>query len=377
MTVTYVSPEKLAEDLPLAAATLAEVHGVNKYVPRNADAPREPNTAVNEEQATLLTDVKALWEQAIEGGGVTPASFLNMHPWQVTATGPHNQGIVIPPCPIEHEFYHYIQRGPRFDFGDNGGRFKVKIIWPIEIMRDFARQHFSWHGNEFPSGGMVVYMGDQIVGQAKPKTAAATLGFFDRMQALVRKATTEKTERENLERMIEEERTRQLAYRPDGIDSDEKILKAMKLARDQQIDFYQRMFDWADQRWAEKTKPGYGSVTKNHRDIARWLHHRRQVAKLPEWVSAKPPRDFVQQFCVKCGGELSDKGYACGKCNRIDKPFAAFKDGAITKDDPAMKRCTREQLDSLGLTDILTLEEKLSTEPDEKKAKKAGKPATT
>lgn len=355
--------ERLAADLPLAAIPLhSEIahQSGGKIVPefaekvgelRNANVPREPSSAVNEEQNELLTDVMEVFKSVQQAGGVQPATLLNMHPWKLKATGPHNEGIVVDACPINQEFVVYTQTSYRVDFGDRWGKFKVRPIWPIELMRDFQRQNGFPQGSELPAGGLVVYRGDFIPGQVASKTSLGEglMSIIQKVSDLALRAMLI----EAAEKDIREQSSGPAA-------SEREVMKEIKKQREIQINFYEKMFDWADQRWAEKTKSGYGSVQNPHRQIARWLLARGRISKLPEWVTDKKPRDFVQTFCPKCGGELSEKGYACPKCGRVDKPIVALKDGAITIDDPSLKRCSRQDLDAAGLEHITTLDEDIA-----------------
>ncbi len=378
--------EKLIADLPLAAIPAARVVAessggkiaaelADMKPQKNADEPRDPNTAVNEDQHELLTDVKEIWNQVLNSGGIVPATLLNMHPWRITATGPHSTGIVVPACPIEEEFVQFVQRTMRMDFGDRWGNFKVRPVFPIEIMNDFKRQHFSWQGGETPGGGIVVYMGDHLPGQPSSRVASA----FENMLRVIRRVTDTDV-RKQLEDAIEAERKSAINPKLEQRWTDSQIKEAIHQAKIQQVGFYEKVYDWAEQRAAEKNKIAWASVTTMHRQVARWLFHRGRLSKLPSWVSERPPLDYVQKFCPSCGSELNPKGYRCAKCNRVDKPFEAYKDGAILADDPAMRRCTREQLDSLGLNEIRTLSEELaesdagadvSTDTDGKSAKKS------
>lgn len=362
--------ERISKDLPLAAIPVANevalasggrvgIEGADLKTQRNADQPRDPNTAVNEDQHELLTDVNEVWTQIAVSGGIVPATLLNMHPWKITATGPHNTGIIIPACPIQDEFIPFVQRTMRMDFGDRWGKFKVRPSWPIEIMNDFKRQHYSWQGGESPAGGIVVYMGDHLPGQASNRIATAN----EKLQRIIQRVTDSEL-RSQLEAAIDAERKTNINPQLEKRLSDKQIISMIHEAKQQQVMFYEKVFDWAEQRAAEKNKTAWGSVTSMHRQVALWMLHRGRISKLPSWVSERKPLDHVQKHCPRCGSELNDKGYSCAKCNRVDKPYLAFKDGAIGPDDPALKRCTREELDNLGLVNVKTLDEEIEGSAD-------------
>jgi hypothetical protein len=366
--------EQITEDLPISTApaaaevaarsggkiipSVADMYGVKV---KDADKPRDPNTAVNEDQHELLADVQEIWNQVEQQGGIVPATMLYMHPWRMEATGPHCHGIEVPACPIEEEYIQFVQRSCRFDFGDRWGKFKVRPVWPIEIMRDFQRQHFSWQGGERAGGGIVVYMGDHLPGGSKAKVT----GFFDRLASVIRKVS-EAEVRKALEAAVEAERKQQLQRADDAGISDEEIFRLVKTAKEQQTVFYERSFEYAEQRATEKTKLGYASITPNHRMIAKWLYHRRRIAKLPPWVTETKPLDFVQKFCGKCAAEIdASKGYACAKCGRVYDGIRSWQDGNRDENTMlALRRHTREQLDAVGLNDIPTLEEEMKADAE-------------
>ncbi len=363
--------EQILEDLPLSAspaATEVAIRSDGKFgtkhadmsglKEKNADRPRHPNTAVNEDQHELLADVQEIWNQVEQQGGIVPSTMLYMHPWRMTATGPHCHGIEVPPCPVEDEYIQFVQRGCRFDFGDRWGKFKVRPVWPIEIMRDFQRQHFSWQSGERAAGGIVVYMGDHLPGGGKTKVAS----FFDRLQSVIKKVSQSDI-RKDLEQAIEAERKQQL-QRSEERASGEDIFRLVKTAKEQQTVFYERSFDYAEQRAAEKSKIGFASITTNHRLIAKWLHYRRRIAKLPSWVTETKPLDFVQKYCTKCAAEIDpSKGYACVKCSRVYDGIKSWLDGNRDENTLlALKRHSRAELDAAGLAETQTLEEEMQAE---------------
>ena len=384
--------EKLAQDLPLAAIPVAtEVANfslgkvipqgaesiTNRYADRSAYAnrPRDPNTAVNEDQHELLADVAEVWNQIEVQGGVVAASMLNMHPWAVHATGPHNEGIQVPACPIQEDFVQFVQRSPRFDFGDRWGKFKVRPIWPIEIMHDFQRQHFSWGGGEKPWGGLVVYMGDHAPGNMTDKPVA----IFDRISSLI-KRVSDSDARKALEIAIEEER--KLLIHPTVERATLKEIKElMHKARAQQVSAYEDSYDKGEQSMASflANQKGAGyPITRYQRLIAQWLFHRGLIKKLPSWVTERRPRGWEMHQCKKCGAELSETGYSCSKCGRVDKPFPAFQDGEITATSACTMLMNRGQLETLTSEERKILETAMDRENGAKKdveePKKAKKP---
>jgi ribosomal protein S27AE len=355
---------EVSESLVGAEAIAEHVDGKyaerSRTTVRDTTKPRNPDTALNEDQHELLADVKALFDEVEAAGGVQPATALNMHPWPINATGPHNTGIVLPACPIQDEFIPFTMRTFRRDFADRGGKFKVTAVWPITILRDFARQHESW-------GGIVVYMGDRLPGQGKKPLE----GFYDKLWGVLKKIT-DKEAKEMLQEAIEEGRREQLENSKREL-SDGEIRKLMVQANDRRIMFYESMYQAAEQVAADP-KENHRKITHQHRMIARWMVQRGRYTILPKWVSETKPRDFVEKPCPKCGASVdldkqgNPKGFACVKCNYILDPVRAYEAGEIDAENIALKRATREQLDAAGLKDVLTLAEERSE--GKKKGKK-------
>src|SRR5450755_3045457 len=142
--------EKLLQDLPIAARVAGAAVKEHTHGSLDPLVSRDPDSSINEEQHELLSDVREIFEQIRMQGGIIPATMLYMHPMGISyspgSSGPHNEGITIDPCPIQSEYVAYVHRTFRRDFGDRWGRFKVRPVWPIEILKDIARQHRSWFG---------------------------------------------------------------------------------------------------------------------------------------------------------------------------------------------------------------------------------------
>jgi ribosomal protein S27AE len=331
---------------------------------RDTNRPRDPKTAANEDQAELLTDVKAIFDEVEERGGVQPATALQMHPWPINATGPHNTGIVLPACPLADEFVPFTFKGFRRDFADRGGKFKVTPVWPITILRDFQRQHENW-------GGIVVYLGDRLPGQAKNRLESTYEKIFSALKKI-----TDREVKEILQQEIEAARSEQNKADSEKL-SDGEIKNLIVQANDRRILFYESMYQQAEQVAADP-KENHRKITHMHRMIARWMHQRGRYSVLPRWVSETKPRDFVEKPCPKCGAAVDldkeghPKGFACVKCNYILDPIRAYEAGEIDAENNALKRATREQLDAIGLKDVLTLVEERA---DVKKPRGKGKSA--
>lgn len=351
------------EDLPLAAAGIdAELASSSGGKVR---VVRDPESGANEFQKDLLTDVKAIHDQVQQQGGTVPATLLNMHPWEIKATGQHNEGIVIPPCPIPDDYVQFVQRTYRKDFGDRWGNFKVQPVWPIMLMRDFQQQHANW-------GGIVTYMGDNAPGQQRKQKS----GVFDKLFGIIEKIgdKLDPDTRKAVQEMVQERDAQEKKERL----SDSELWKLIQNANEIRISYYEKRFDEAEQAVVMDAKNGYRKITVNDRLIAQWLFHRRRIKTLPTWITEKKPKDFIATNCQKCGSEVTmEKGFACVKCNAIYHGIRAYEFGEIGADHFALKRHTREELDAAGLTSVKTLtEERAEAEADTKKGKKASEPKT-
>lgn len=356
--------DKMTKDLLSAV-------GVNKAIIEHSGGQvkpvdsRDPDSAINEEQHELLSDVREIFVQVQLQGGIIPATFLYMRPWPINyspgSSGPHNEGISIAACPIADEYMPYVHRTFRRDFGDRWGRFKVKPVWPIQIVQDIAHQHKSMFGEDRDWGGIVTYMGDSLPGQQVKARKLATVGKLTELL----KSTIDP----EMKAFIEASIVAQDA--PSSQITEEQIVSKIETAMEKQVVAFQNRFEICNGYWSDKSNNGFRSITRVDRIIAQWLAHRKFYTKMPEWVTVKRPiGSAAPKDCPKCGAELSDKGYACAKCGRVDKPYEAFVDGEIKPDHPALKRCSREQLDALGLKEVQTLEEErleLQTSPDDKK----------
>lgn len=354
--------QQALEDLPLAAVGLdaelaAQTAGKTRVV-------RDPESGANEFQRDLLTDVKAIHDQVIQQKGVIPATLLNMHPWELKATGQHNEGIVVPPCPIADDYVQYVHKSYRRDFSDRWGNFKVQPVWPIMLMRDFAQQHAQW-------GGIVVYMGDNMPGEQKKHKS----GAFDKFFALLDKIG-EKLDPDTRKAVQELVQEREAEEKKDRL-SESEIWKLIQNANQIRITEYEKYFEEAEQALVLDKANGYRKVTRRHRLVAQWLFHRQYIKTLPTWVTEKKPKGFTPTNCHKCGSEVNlEKGFACVKCNAIYHGIRAYRFGEIGLDSVALKRHTREELDAAGLNQVKTLAEEraeVEAEAESKKGKKEAK----
>jgi hypothetical protein len=145
---------------------------------RDTNRPRNPKTALNEDQAELLTDVKAIFDE-VEATWRSPAGnradrCIPGRSMPLDRTTPASFSRHAPCRMNSYPIYH---AGFRRDFADRGGKFKVTPVWPITILRDFQRQHENW-------GGIVVYLGDRLPGQAKNRLESTYEKIFSALKKI-------------------------------------------------------------------------------------------------------------------------------------------------------------------------------------------------
>lgn len=303
----------------------------------------------NEEERDRLVLVKSLFEQIDQQGGVDPATFLNMHPWTIRGTGPHNDGIEIPACPIGQPYQQFVQRDIRVDWGDIGGKYVPTAIWPIIIMRDIMRQHEA-------QGGMVVYMGELRMGENRRGFNAEAA-----METLLAKAQDEET-RQLLELLRKQQTPNDTRYA-----TDTEVKRLVKVAEERQISHYRSRCAQVSQAYASDAKVAFRSIMPNDRMMARWLHNRGIYATLPIWITEERPDNYKPKTCLKCGTDVDPKGFACPKCGYIHDGIKAYVAGEILDDHVALKRHSREELDNAGLKHVKTLAEERETPKGKKK----------
>lgn len=332
-----------------AAASLASQYGGDVKL-----------TGRNEDETALLGATRRLFEDIQERGGVDPASFLNMHPWDIYSTGPLQAGIVIPMCPIGQPYLQFVQKDIRVDRAETpGGIFIPSAVWPIILMRDAMRQHETW-------GGMVVYMGDLRLGAGKSKVANSRM----LLETLLSRTKDEDT------RLLIEQLAAQQQAEPDARYASERdVMRMIADAEGKQVQYYKRRCTLVDGIYAGDKGKAYMSISSQDRQMARWLHHRGIHASLKPWVTEERADDYKPKKCAKCGTDCDPAFYSCQKCGRVHDGIKAYLDGDIDISNIALKRHTREELDKAGLQGVETIAEMrdkaAATETKEVAAKKA------
>lgn len=144
---------------------------------------------------------------------------------------------------------------------------------------------------------------------------------------------------------------------------------------------FERLYQDAEQHWAEKHSQMGRRITKEHRIAARYMKMAGVVPKLPPWIEARIKGGAVTPVCPECATEGIVGAIRCTRCNAWIDPAAAYRQKLIDEFDPAaarsLRRLSREVLDELGLKHFETHEQyvarlrKLAAE--EEKAEKKGK----
>jgi len=90
---------------------------------------------------------------------------------------------------------------------------------------------------------------------------------------------------------------------------------------------------------------------------AQYLFHHKKIKKLPDWVLVTEMDDEAKATtCPSCGQEQGG-GFKCSNCGYILDPVLAYEAEEIEEENPALRRLSREQLDSMDLEHVQTSEE--------------------
>lgn len=96
--------------------------------------------------------------------------------------------------------------------------------------------------------------------------------------------------------------------------------------------------------------------SKYHRWAVTYLRLLGQLSKDPVWFNEEVKSGpAVSKECKSCGQEVKAGALRCtnGSCTYIFEPYLAYKEGVFDETSPggvlALRRCTKEQLEELGL----------------------------
>lgn len=114
--------------------------------------------------------------------------------------------------------------------------------------------------------------------------------------------------------------------------------------------------------------------SKYHRWAVTYLRLLGQLAKNPVWFNDEAKSGPAVSKHCGCGAEVPSAAVVCKECNHILEPYLAYKEGRFDETSPggvlALRRCTRAELEELGLyPEIKPQAEHQKDRAKEKKAK--------
>lgn len=273
-----------------------------------------------------------------------PASVINLHPFAVSAQGVLLHEPKIPGVLLADEFWdaslklklsngmeipfqQHMIANPEFTVGeyvvgsetDATGIMGNKTWWPIELARDIVDQQNRMERR----GGVFAYEGSHL-----PMTGSSP----------------------HLERFNNEFGIELTCY------CNACVQKQADEAYNSAISFYTAMFEYAQENMMSGDAKDKKRVKYMHRWCTEYLIKVGVLKQRPPWILEIGK--FVAESTEKplicdCGATALPKAYFCGRCNRIVRPFEAYRDGKIELDTPgatvALRQCTKDQLEDLGI----------------------------
>jgi hypothetical protein len=290
---------QFAQSYPQIASVIDKT--IVSNLPSDVDA-REvivPTQGRNEEEDEKLAEVRKVHRRMAEAG-VIPATIVNLLPWEVQGTGVHlmYSDMTVPRCPIGQAYELKIIRAYKIDIEDKGGRFGADVVTPIGMANDIVRQL-----QPQKRGGIFHYMGDHLPGE-NPKTRDREMKDWDK-------------------------------------------------AKKDMIRHFRQLYREAESFYQQTSRRGLLNIVEGHRMACQWLLHFRFVSEVPAWLTATREEGDVPDSCPGCGQEPGG-GFQCTNCGYITQPLAAFEAGEIEDDHQALRRLSREELDSVGLDYVMT-----------------------
>ena len=245
------------------------------------------------EERQLLNDVNEV-HRVMAQLGPRPASVINLHPFPLKPQGIHNQDIQVPACPLGVAYKQYVIESYAMDIADRGGRFTPRPVTAIDRAKDVLLQN-----DAHRRGGVVIYMGDHA--------------------------------------------------------PNKKNLDDIEAARAAMVENYRRLYEEGETEWHRTDKSGRRNISDAMRWAAAYLLHYRLIQKAPEWLTRVREAADVAARCPMCKAEPEKDAVICVKCNYIFKPDVAFELGEITAEHNSLRRLSREKLDELGLTSVVSI----------------------
>jgi rubredoxin len=188
------------------------------------------------------------------------------------------------------------------DIVDKGGGHGARPLTPISLARDFVDQQ-----KRYERGGVFCYLGDHLPGENPDK----------------RKALEE--------------------------------LQMLEKARKELIAYYDKRIQKANSEWVKPNKQGLLNIDDLDRLAARYLMHWKFLKSEPPWLTQLRSEMEVASVCPKCRVEVNVGAAECKVCGYVLDPKALYELGEIDEEHHALRRLSRETLDSMGLKHVPTL----------------------
>lgn len=282
-----------------------------------------------------------------------PASFINMHPFVVTAQGVLLHEPKIPGVSLVDEFWEaslklklsngmevpfqqHVIANPEFSVGeyvvgseaDSTGVMGNKTWWPIELAQDIVIQQNRMERR----GGVFAYEGSH----------PPMHGDFPHIESGTNQFGIELT-----------------CY------CNSCVLKRADEAYDHAIAFYTTNYHYAQDNMTSGEAKDKKRVKPMHKWSTEYLLKVGVLKQRPSWlleIGKFVTESTEKPLICDCGTTALPKAYFCGRCNRIVRPFEAYRDGKIELDTPgavgALRQCSKEQLEELGVyPEVLPYEE--------------------
>lgn len=285
--------------------------------------------------------------------GYQPASLINLHPFVVTAQGVLLHEPKIPGVSLVDEFWEsalklklssgleipfqqHVIANPEFSVGSYtvGGELDASEVigsetwWPINLAQDIVEQQnrmeqrggvFAYEGSHAPMTGNSVHV----------ESGVNQFGVV--MNCYCNKCVQKKADD----------------------------------AYDKAISFYTTMFQYAQDNMTSGESKDKKRVKKMHSWCTEYLLKVGVLKQRPSWlleIGKFVAESTEKPLICDCGTTALPKAYFCGRCNRIVRPFEAYRDGKVELDTPgatvALRQCSKAQLEELGIyPEVLPYEE--------------------
>lgn len=121
------------------------------------------------------------------------------------------------------------------------------------------------------------------------------------------------------------------------------------------LKFCEKKFMEAQEAMGSTNEKIRSRVRPLHRWCVWYLVRTNALKETPEWLKEiKTVNQSAPVYCGNCGErQKNDQTAICKDCNYINKPYEALVRGLIDMETPgamtALRRCTKKQLDELGL----------------------------